>query len=134
MIFGSMRSVQAALGIAVACLVAVAPAMAQTAPQEKPQMVDDVFKNVQVLKGIPVNQFMDTMGFFAAALGLNCTGCHVPESLQDWTKFAEDIPRKRMARQMIVMVNGFNKTGFGGRRMLTCWTCHRGTQAPEVIP
>jgi hypothetical protein len=27
-------------------------------------MAEDVFKNVQVLKGIPVNQFMETMGFF----------------------------------------------------------------------
>src|SRR5579864_3737530 len=115
--FGSMRSVQAALGIAVACLVAAAPAMAQTAPQEKPPMVEDVFKNVQVLKGIPVSEFMDTMGFFAAALGLNCTGCHVAESLQDWSKFADDLPRKRIARNMIRMVDTINKTQFAGARM-----------------
>jgi len=131
---GNQRRLIALAAAVLVCLITIAPAAGQQATAEKPQMVEDVFKNVQVLKGIPVNQFMDTMGFFAAALGLNCTGCHVPESLQDWTKFAEDIPRKRMARQMIVMVNGFNKTGFGGRRMLTCWTCHRGTQAPEVIP
>ena len=97
-------------------------------------MVEDVFKNVQVLKGIPVNEFMDTMGFFSAAIGENCTGCHVAESLQDQSKFAEDVPRKRRARQMILMVNNFNKLGFSGRRALTCWTCHRGTQAPETIP
>src|SRR5712671_7126212 len=114
------RSMQTALGIAVACLTVAAPAVAQTAPQEKPLVVEDVFKNVQVLKGIPVNQFMDTMGFFAAALGLNCTGCHVAESLQNWDKFADDIPRKRMARAMIQMVNNINKTNFGGRRALTC--------------
>ena len=116
------------------CLTAIAPASGQQATVEKPQMVEDVFKNVQALKGIPVNQFMDTMGFFSAALGLNCTGCHVPESLQNWSKFADDIPRKRMARNMIRMVDAVNKAQFGGRRMLTCWTCHRGTQAPEVIP
>jgi len=27
-----------------------------------------------------------------------------------------------------------NKANFGGRRALTCYTCHRGTQVPEVIP
>src|SRR3974390_3069021 len=97
-------------------------------------MVEDVFKNVQALKGIPVNQFMDTMGFFAAALGLNCTGCHTAESLQDWTRFADDVPRKRVARGMVRMVDAINKAQFGGRRMLTCWSCHRGTQAPELIP
>jgi outer membrane lipoprotein-sorting protein len=101
--------------------------------QEKQQMAEQVFKNVQVLKGIPVNQFMDTMGFFSAAIGVNCTGCHVSESLQDWDKFAVDVPRKRMARAMVQMVNNFNKTGFGGRRALTCWTCHRGVQLPETV-
>jgi len=74
------------------------------------------------------------MGFFAAALGLNCTGCHVAESLQDLAKFAEDVPRKRMARQMILMVNAINKANFGGRRAVTCISCHRGTQVPETIP
>src|ERR1043165_6252834 len=100
----------------------------------QPVMVEDVFKNVQELKGIPVNQFMDTMGFFAAALGLNCTGCHVGEALQDWSKFADDVPRKIMARRMIRMVDTINKTQFGGALVLTCWSCHRGTQVPEVVP
>ena len=131
---GRERRLIALAAAVLVCLITIAPASGQQSTVAKPLMVEDVFKNVQVLKGIPVNEFMETMGFFAAALGLNCTGCHVPESLQDWSKFADDIPRKRMARQMILMVNGFNKTGFGGRRMLTCWTCHRGTQAPEVIP
>ena len=113
-----------------ACLLLLGPVMGQ----QKPQMSEEVFKNVQVLKGIPVNQFMDTMGFFAAALGLNCTGCHVAESLQDWDKFATDVPRKRMARVMIQMVNNINKANFGGRRAITCYSCHRGGQAPETIP
>lgn len=126
--------VRVAAAVAVVILMTVVPAIAQQAAQEKPLMVEDVFKNVQVLKGIPVNQFMDTMGFFAAALGLNCTGCHVAESLQEWDKFADDIPRKRMARGMIRMVDAINKAQFGGRRALTCWSCHRGTQAPQLIP
>src|SRR5215472_880296 len=117
---------------AVALLIA-AVASAQPADQ-RPKMAEEVFKNIQVLKGIPVNEFMDTMGFFSAATGLNCTGCHVAESLQDLDKFAEDVPRKRTARRMITMVQGMNKTNFGGRRALTCYTCHRGTQVPEVIP
>ena len=110
----------------VAWLLMVAPLMAQTAPVDKPLMADDFFKNVQVLKGIPVNQFMDTMGFFAASLGLNCTGCHVAESLQDWGKFGDDVPRKRIARQMVAMVNALNKANFGGARRVTCYTCHHG--------
>src|SRR6516162_988005 len=96
--------------ILVFLLFAVAlPAAAQTTAAGQPVMVEDAFKNVQVLKGIPVNEFMDTMGFFSAALGLNCTGCHVAESLEDLDKFAEDPPRKRTACRMIIMVQGMNK-------------------------
>jgi hypothetical protein len=46
---------------------------------EAPQLAEQVFKNIQVLKGITVDEFMDTMGMFAAAT--DCTGCHAPEIL-----------------------------------------------------
>jgi hypothetical protein len=36
--------------------VSVAPASGQAAPEQKPVMVEDVFKNIQVLKGIPVSE------------------------------------------------------------------------------
>src|ERR1017187_8927787 len=45
---------------------------AQSAPVEKQPMAEQVFTNVQVLKGIPVSEFMSTMGFFSASVGLNC--------------------------------------------------------------
>ena len=54
---------------------------AQAGQGQRPQMSEDVFKNVQILKGIPVDEFMDTMGMFAAALSLNCVDCHTPESV-----------------------------------------------------
>jgi photosynthetic reaction center cytochrome c subunit len=132
-----MRTTKYFFQSAIVFLVVIAaalPAASQVAPTGQPVMVEDVFKNVQVLKGIPVNQFMETMGFFAASLGLNCTGCHAAESLQDWAKFADDVPRKVTARRMIRMVDTINKTQFAGARMLTCWSCHRGTQLPEVVP
>lgn len=97
-------------------------------------MAEDVFKNITVLRGIPVNEFMETMGFFSASLGYNCTNCHVPDSLQNWDKFAEDVPAKRMARIMVQMVNNINKANFGGRRAVTCYSCHRGAGHPKVIP
>lgn len=124
-----------AYGLSAAIVGALMSSVAAAqASDQQPRMAEDVFKNVQILKGIPVNQFMDTMGFFSAALGLNCISCHVAESLQDLDKFAEDVPRKRTARRMITMVQNMNKSNFGGRRALTCYTCHRGTQVPEVIP
>ena len=115
-------------------LCGLLPARGQAGPQEKPLMAEDVFKNVQALKGIPVNQFMETMGFFSAALGYNCTNCHGDEVLGNWEKYADDIPVKRTARRMIQVVNTINKELFGGREAVTCYTCHRGSPSPKVVP
>ena len=116
------------------CLVGVAPASGQTEPEAKPQMAEEVFKNFQVLNGISVKEFMGTMGFFSASLSLNCTDCHVSDSSGDWGKYADDTALKRTARRMILMVNALNKNSFGGRRAVTCYSCHRGTTRPKVIP
>ena len=45
---------------------------------ENPPKAEAVFKNVLVLKGIPVDEFLDTMGMFAAATAKDCTG-HSPQ-------------------------------------------------------
>jgi outer membrane lipoprotein-sorting protein len=124
----------AAVGAAAAYVLGVSPARGQAGPGEKTLMVEDVFKNVQVLKGIPVSEFMATMGFFSASLGFNCTGCHTTESLGNWEKYGDDIPVKRTARRMIQMVNTINKENFGGRRVVTCYSCHRGGGRPKAIP
>ena len=42
-------------------------------------MAEEVFKNIQILKGVPVDEFMDTMGMFAASLSMNCTDCQTEE-------------------------------------------------------
>jgi len=101
---------------------------------QKPQMSEDAFKNIQVLRGIPVNEFMGTMGFFAASLGMNCTDCHVTESAGDWKRYADDTPLKNTARRMVLMENLINRSDFGATRLVTCYTCHRGVQRPEVTP
>ena len=57
-------------------------------------MAEEVFKNVQILKGIPVDEFMGTMGFFSASLGLNCTDCHVDESGGNWAQVRRRQPEE----------------------------------------
>lgn len=113
-------------------LLAVMPVAAQA---QKPLLAEDVFKNVQVLKGISVTEFMDTMGFFSASLGLNCTSCHVAESLSNWEKYADDgVPLKRTARKMVQMVTTINQSNFAGIAAVSCYSCHRGGSRPKVIP
>ena len=134
---GLRRTIRGAMGTAVVCLLGTVWASGQATPnpaatspasqagQQKPQMSEDVFKNVQVLKGIPVDEFMGTMGFIAASLAVNCTECHVGD-------FAEDTPKKKKARAMMVMMNNINKENFGGAHNVTCYTCHRSDTAPRA--
>src|SRR5580700_9716655 len=118
----SRPTIVIALATTVACLLIVASAAAQAAgasqanPAQKPVMAEDVLKNVQVLRGIPLDEFMGTMGFFAAALSLNCTDCHVGAALDNWERYADDTPRKQTTRKMILMVRAINQANFGGKR------------------
>jgi len=100
---------------------------AQAASPQKRQMSEEAFKNVQLLKGIPVDEFMGAMGLFSAATSMCCLECHA----QDW---AFDTPRKITTRRMIQMVNTINQTNFSGRKVVTCWTCHRQSDRPQVTP
>ena len=125
--------VRVATGLAIIGLIVAALARAQTPPQEKPVLAEQVFKNIQVLRGIPVDDFLGTMGIMAAALQFDCSDCHVGAGT-DKVDWAADTPRKRMARSMVNMVATINKTNFGGRQMVTCWTCHRNRDKPLVTP
>ena len=129
----SGRRIFAAAGIAVAVFVAVRLLAAQTPPQDKPVMAEEVFKNIQALKGITVDDFLETMGIMTAALQFDCSDCHVGAGT-DKVDWAADTPRKRMARSMVNMVATINKTNFGGRQMVTCWTCHRNRDKPLTTP
>jgi len=133
--FGSGRIMCGAIGTAAVWLLSVAlvggqAAPAQTAPSQ--MLAENVFKNVTVLRGIPVDEFMGTMGVFSAALGFSCEDCHTASS-NDWANYAKDTsPRKVMARQMVTMMAGINKQYFGGRQVVTCFSCHRGSNRPKV--
>jgi photosynthetic reaction center cytochrome c subunit len=123
-----------AMRTTVACLLGIASASSQARPEQRPQMAEEVFKNIQVLKGLTVNEFMETMGFFSASTLLNCADCHTKESSGNWEKYADDTDLKRTARRMVQMMRAINRSFFGGRRMVTCYSCHRGDERPKVTP
>src|SRR6266567_8438920 len=111
----SRRTILGATGAAAVCLLAARLASGQAGLAQKPQLAEEVFKNVQVLKGIPVDEFMSTMGVFSAALGMSCEDCHAAND-NKWENFAIDNPRKRRARGMVQMMIAINKGYFGGRQ------------------
>jgi hypothetical protein len=109
-----------------------ATAVAPT-PAQGVMMAEQVFKNVQVLKGITVSEFLGTMGVFSASLGMSCEDCHASGG-DKWEDYAKDNPRKQMARVMVTMMATINKTHFRGRQSITCYGCHRGADRPVVTP
>src|SRR5437667_6924133 len=113
--------------------VALAQGQAAGAATARPQMSEQAFKNIQVLKGIPVDEFMGTMGLFSAALSVCCGDCHQGAGGSN-PKWEADPPRKQVARRMVQMVNAINRDNFNGRNVVTCWTCHRGSQSPSSTP
>jgi hypothetical protein len=116
-----------------ACLVDFALAAPQAGSQQKAQMAEVVFKNVQVLKGIPVDDFLGTMGIMSAAVGYDCSECHTGAGT-DTVDWAADTQKKVVARRMTTMVANINRENFGGRQMVTCWSCHHGRDRPSTTP
>ena len=95
--------------------------------QEK--TTEQVYKNIQVLKGVPAPQLDAVMASFTGSLGVRCNHCHVPGQFDK-----DDKPAKQTARKMIRMVFELNKGSFDGRGAVACVTCHRGQTRPANVP
>jgi hypothetical protein len=110
------------------------PTPAQVAAAVKGAPAETVFRDVRVLKGIPADEFLDTMGMFASALLFDCVSCHAKEIITDENAFALETPRIQRARQMVVMTNAINRLYFGNQNRVTCFTCHGSGNAPRSEP
>ena len=125
-----------AIGTAALWLLSVALVGGQAAPaQEAAQnqiLSEEYFQNVTVLTGLSVDQFMGTMGVFSAALGLSCENCHTASS-DNWALYANETPFKETARRMVRMMADINEQNFGGRQVVTCFTCHRGSTGKPLV-
>jgi photosynthetic reaction center cytochrome c subunit len=122
--------IPAAAGTAVFWMASVATPQTPA----KPQMAEQVFKNVQALKGITVDDFLGTMGIMSAAVGFDCSECHTNAGTDkvDWA--ADDNPKKVTARKMVNMVQAINRDNFNNRQNVTCWSCHHGRDRPSTTP
>ena len=91
-------------------------------------------KNVKVLTGLSREELMRTMQLMRASLGVRCEFCHVegPDGL-DFPNDAKE--EKQTAREMIEMVKRINTTSFEGRPVVSCYTCHHGSEHPvNIVP
>jgi hypothetical protein len=96
---------------------------------------EKVFKNIQVLKGVPAGRLLAIMEMgYARSLGVDCTHCHTPEKWE-----AEIKTTKQTAREMAAMVGRINGELLKGIKNLksatpavNCTTCHRGQIKPAL--
>jgi hypothetical protein len=101
--------------------------------------IPDTFTNLKVLpKDITKQQMRDLMKGFGRSLGVDCEHCHASKTPggHDLDFASDDKETKKVARVMIHMMNDINvkvrSISDDGR--VSCWTCHRGEEAPAPIP
>src|SRR5215813_12746854 len=101
--------------------------------QSAEQAMEQKYKNIQVLKGLPASQMRPMMNYISASLGVSCAFCHVKTGDQ-WEFDKDDNNHKKTARRMIQMTMDINKNSFQGRTQVSCYTCHRGNEHTSGIP
>jgi photosynthetic reaction center cytochrome c subunit len=115
------------LALVIATVLA-RPNPAQSVPMEG-KTAEDVYKNIQILKGIPADQIIPSMQFMSASLGVECEHCHVEHAFDK-----DDKKPKQTARKMMQMMFAINKDNFNGHREVTCYSCHHGVADPAGTP
>jgi len=104
-----------------------APASAGEVLNRPEQKAGAGYKNVLILKDVPVSNFIPIMRRFSAALGVECEHCHVATDYS-----SDEKGPKATARKMMTMAGAINKEHFGGQNAVSCYTCHRGQTQPAT--
>jgi photosynthetic reaction center cytochrome c subunit len=131
---GKLAVVVGMIAVVVICGIAAGGAKAQSggtraAGNAGPKKVEEQFKNIQTLKGIPADQLIPAMQFISTSLGVECEFCHV-----EGAREKDDKKPKVIARKMMEMMFAINKDNFEGHREVTCYSCHRGSTEPVGTP
>ena len=79
------------------------------------------------LKVLTAQNLELTMQNITFALGVRCIDCHEMNDLALDTK-----PLKAKARMMLEMVRDINAKFGDGQTHVTCWTCHRASNQPQI--
>ncbi|MBL7961551.1 c-type cytochrome [bacterium] len=90
---------------------------------------ENVFKNIQSLKGIPAGRLLKIMQLgFSKSLGVDCSHCHNPKA---WDSDEKD--KKEIARKMWKFTGEIKKelsSITNKKAVVNCNTCHRGATEP----
>jgi photosynthetic reaction center cytochrome c subunit len=118
------RSLMLAFAAAPVIVVFAQQAGATSPPAEQ------VFKDIQVFKGVPANDLIPAMQFMSASMNYTCVDCHDPKD------YAAPHKNKDTTRKMIVMQREINEKHFNNRLEVTCMSCHNKEEHPVgmVVP
>jgi photosynthetic reaction center cytochrome c subunit len=115
-------------------LIAAANALPDPIDKASPDgdRATSVYKNVQVLKDLSVEQFNRVMlgiSAWVAPADQSCNYCHGENMASD------DLYTKRIARRMLQMTRDINTNwqAHVGVTGVTCYTCHRGNTIPKYV-
>src|SRR5262249_845068 len=103
------------------------PAPQQPSAQQEEKPAEQVYKNIQIMKGMPASRLMSAMTRLTQFLGVDCVHCHVADAFDK-----DDKPAKQTARKMFELVRTINTTL--NSNSVTCYTCHRGQPHPASMP
>jgi hypothetical protein len=121
-------------GCSYGALARLNPAVAELEEKIKGrenEPAEQVFQNIQVLKGMPAGRVLDLMiESFSPALGVRCGHCHV-----DGHWHLDDKDPKRIAREMWTMTGNINsrvREIVDPEARVHCATCHQGQKTPPL--
>ena len=103
-------------------------AVSQQGGEAQVPMAEQVFKKIEVFKGVPASDLLPAMQFMAASMKMECTGCH------DAKDFSADTRAKETSRKMVLMQRDINAKFFNNRLEVTCNSCHNGQEHPAAAP
>jgi Photosynthetic reaction centre cytochrome C subunit len=121
------RALFAALTLFLALIPAAIRVQKLYGESPKVKTSEQVYRNIQVLKGIPATDLYTVMVSFNTALGVTCEYCHVAPTFDKDTKQA-----KQETRRMILLQTAINREHFNGQERVTCYSCHRGARQVPV--
>jgi hypothetical protein len=120
--------------VAISLLLFCLPLCAQEKAQEKKEEAKQAAPapsptNLKVLKASTGPEVRQIMATFTAALGVQCTNCHVQGNYA-----SDENPKKEVARKMIRMTQTINAQFPDAKMLVSCYTCHRGEAQPKNAP
>jgi hypothetical protein len=114
----------------------IARAVSERIAGRENEPAEQVFKNIQSLKGMPAGRLVRVMNMgYSRALGVSCLHCHFG---QDYS--SDEKRQKRAAREMMAVNKMINERlrslqnleGKPEEKFVNCTTCHRGQTDPNA--